>query len=267
MYPINLHHHVPALLSQTFAERMQELKKQGIPFLMGVVDRTNTMFDALQAQIAGVKNVEDASVYIALPNDKNLKPLGLTFGEIPSFSKKRGKLKLGKQFLRSRDYKTAKLFLKLASRDWTIVDHNRMLGVAKELASSFNPMGRLTKNEKGFVYLKVDNLFAAVLYKMLKPHGFKKPPFYSENSAGAHATVIKRNEVQGKPLNLRYLYDPLYFEILDFQIVSPPNWKGVDKAAIVTLRSKTLEKTRTDNNLSPLPNDLPFHITVGIIHK
>lgn len=128
--------------------------------------------------------------------------------------------------------------------------------------------GTLRFSSTGLIYLKVDEIFTEFFKSLLKPRGFSKAPTYKLIGTHISVTALTENaavfsEIIRKDMRLQEPWN-FSFELVAFSIVEPKFWKGIKKAAIITVKSEELENLRLSHELPIKFKGHDFHITVGV---
>jgi len=123
------------------------------------------------------------------------------------------------------------------------------------------------KEEKGFVYVDLEDDYIHKLYTLIREHGFQEPPYFGKQElVGAHVSVIYPAESKEyKIKKIQELGQKICFELTGCEIVYPPDWPGVEKAYILLIDAPELDELRDKYGLPPKSN--AFHITIGIKQK
>ena len=126
--------------------------------------------------------------------------------------------------------------------------------------------GILRKDERGMVYVKVDNNYIHKLIEFIKQEGFEVPPYFGEGLHGAHITVMTSEEslyyAIGQVKECGHL---IRFEPKECKIVHPSTWAPGEWAYLITVEVPMLHQLREKYGLPESKYD--FHITVGIKPK
>jgi hypothetical protein len=142
------------------------------------------------------------------------------------------------------------------------VPHN--IGLIKSLCKG---TGELKKNERGLVFLDIDNRFINTLAPYFEPLGLQKPPYFNIFGLlqGAHIPVIPKRE---SDFNFLSLYKELgmefSFEIEGLYSLMPDSWPEMEQVWFLKVRSPELEAFRRCYFLPSLPSGHSFHIVVAI---
>lgn len=123
--------------------------------------------------------------------------------------------------------------------------------------------GILRRDERGLIYVKIDNNYIHKLIEFIKGEGFEVPPYFGEGLHGAHITVISPEEVIYYALSeITECGHVMRFQPKSCKIVHPPTWPSGEKAFLITIEAPDLEKLREKYRLPK--NKYDFHITIGI---
>lgn len=123
--------------------------------------------------------------------------------------------------------------------------------------------GILRRDERGLIYVKIDNNYIHKLIDFIKDEGFEVPPYFGEGLHGAHITVISPEEVIYYALGeVAECGQVIRFQPKSCRVVHPPTWASGEKAFLITVEAPELEKLREKYQLPK--NKYDFHITVGI---
>jgi hypothetical protein len=126
--------------------------------------------------------------------------------------------------------------------------------------------GTLRKDERGMVYVKVDNNYIHKLIDFIKQEGFDTPPYFGEGLHGAHITVMTPEELLYYAVSdLKECGQVVRFEPKECKIVHPETWKPGELAYLITIEAPLLHKLRKKYGMPERQYD--FHITVGVRPK
>ena len=125
-------------------------------------------------------------------------------------------------------------------------------------------VGQLKQDNKGFVFVDIDDNYIHNLVELIHAEGFEKPPYFGQpDLVRAHITVISVDEAEENNIGkIEELGMEISFTIKACEVVEPEHWENVDFVYLVTIKAPTLEKIRTKYGLTKSPYD--FHITIGI---
>jgi hypothetical protein len=123
--------------------------------------------------------------------------------------------------------------------------------------------GELKQTSEGFVYLDVPGHLITAFLGMIPDRGVEHPREASDPYAGAHISVIKRQEAEGK--KIREVGRRYQYRVKGVEKVKPGTWDGVDTVYFVTVDAPDLEKLRQRHGLSKKISGHDFHITVGLV--
>lgn len=144
-------------------------------------------------------------------------------------------------------------------------------GVCKEIMAyvleNLPQSGTLYQDEKGFVYLDLDDNYILKLNSFIETQGFKIPPYFGDDMHGAHITVITAQESEKYDLigDIVEIGQKYHFLCTGCKEVHPPKWPDVDAVYVITIKAPTLAKLRKQYGLKPPQFD--FHITIGVKYK
>jgi hypothetical protein len=125
--------------------------------------------------------------------------------------------------------------------------------------------GILSKDERGMVYVKVDNNYIHQLIEFIQLEGFEVPPYFGEGMHGAHITVMTPEEILYYAVGeIQECGHVVRFEPKQCQIVHPETWNPGELAYLVTVEAPLLHQLREKYVLPA--NKYDFHITVGVKH-
>lgn len=124
--------------------------------------------------------------------------------------------------------------------------------------------GELCRDERGFVYLKVDDQLLFELNKQFP--GQSLPPYFGPKKAGAHVTVIPVGELPpGTPLP--ELGQKVPFNIASYDSLKPEGWNGVSNVSFLAIHAPALDTFRSNYHLPPKVHGThDFHITFGVTY-
>lgn len=123
------------------------------------------------------------------------------------------------------------------------------------------------KSTNGFVYVDIDDKYVHELIQFIEKSGFQKPPYFADpNLVGAHITVIYPDEMKEYSLEqIKEVGTTIYFQPLECNLATPPNWKEIDQVYFIVVDSPQLDQIREKYGL---PNrEYKFHITIGVKPK
>ena len=131
-----------------------------------------------------------------------------------------------------------------------------------EIAVQQTLQDAVLKCQGDFVYLDIDD--SIVHAAELPSNEFEEPPYFGrEGLVGAHISVIYASEHPSCAVNqINELGKSILIQPLKYQIVNPPNWKGVESVYILTFESTELDQIREKYGLNP--KEHPYHLTLGI---
>lgn len=117
--------------------------------------------------------------------------------------------------------------------------------------------GTLTKNDQGFVYLKISDEQIFSLLKYCGKMGVEPPPYFKEGMAGGHISVIAASEKTGQISKLGQKFS--------FRISHADSFdQGTKRIHLIAVACPELEQVRLEQGLSRrLGGDHDFHITYG----
>lgn len=122
--------------------------------------------------------------------------------------------------------------------------------------------GILEMDDRGFVYVDVDDDYILRLVQFIKGEGFEEPPYFDAAGLhGAHITVMRPGELKCDE-KIKEAGQTVYFNVKECQIVKPPHWTDVECIYIITVEAPYLDKLREKYGLPKLIYD--FHITIGV---
>lgn len=127
--------------------------------------------------------------------------------------------------------------------------------------------GTLHQNQKGFIYLDIEDRFILSLIPYLKVLGLIKPPYFNlfTPPEGAHVPVISAHEAAFyNSSNLAETGKEFSFEIEGLYSMEPTLWPEVEQVWFFKLHSPELEAFRKSRFLLPRPGGHSFHIAVAI---
>lgn len=131
------------------------------------------------------------------------------------------------------------------------------------IMTSLPKYGILRRDERGLIYVKIDNNYIHKLIAYIQDEEFEVPPYFGEGLHGAHITVISPEEVIYYALGeIIECGQVICFQPKTCRIVHPPTWASGEKAFLITIEAHELEKLREKYQLPK--NKYDFHITIGI---
>lgn len=124
--------------------------------------------------------------------------------------------------------------------------------------------GFLKQDEKGFVYVDIEDAYIHALIPFIKEEGFEEPPYFNAPGMhGAHISVIYAEEAKKYHVpKLTEVGMDIPFKITgckDFRFPEGHNW---EKAYVLLVDAPKLAIIRKKYGLPP--SKYGFHITVGI---
>lgn len=123
--------------------------------------------------------------------------------------------------------------------------------------------GTLRQDGRGFVYLDVPDEYVQQLQQLYQDLGMELPPYFGEGRAGAHITVMTKEE--GRGISLKELGQKISFNVAGIDTVEPEGWNGVNRVWYVLSASAELEAIRASYGFTPkVAEHHDFHITFGI---
>lgn len=126
------------------------------------------------------------------------------------------------------------------------------------------PNSGTLKAGNGFIYVDVDDKYVHDLIQFIEKSGFQKPPYFEDsNLVGAHITVVYPDEM--KKYNLDQISESgttIHFDPVECKLITPPNWKEIDKVYCIVVNSPQLDEIREKYGL-PI-REYRFHITIGV---
>ena len=126
--------------------------------------------------------------------------------------------------------------------------------------------GILRKDERGMVYVKVDNNYIHKLIEFIKQEGFEVPPYFGEGLHGAHITVMTPEEILYYAIGeIKECGHVVRFEPKDCKVVHPETWNPGEVVCLITVEAPMLHKLRQKYRMPESKYD--FHITVGVKPK
>ncbi len=127
--------------------------------------------------------------------------------------------------------------------------------------------GTLYQDEKGFVYLDLDDNYILKLNSFIEDQGFKIPPYFGDEMHGAHITVITAQESEKHDLigGIIEIGQKYHFLCTGCKEVHPPKWPDIDDVYVITIKAPILTKLRKQYGLKRPQFD--FHITIGVKYK
>lgn len=122
--------------------------------------------------------------------------------------------------------------------------------------------GELCRDERGFVYVKIDDEILFDLQKRFPE--FELPPYFGEGRAGAHISVMSKGELPAD-FQISEIGQKIPFTLSYFESLKPMGFSGVKEVAFVGLASPKLGEIREKYGLTPkMNNNHDFHLTFGI---
>lgn len=136
----------------------------------------------------------------------------------------------------------------------TIVSHAK---------NSYPPSGKLTVDERGFIYVKLPDQLVFDLFSLLNNRNTTIPPYFEENSYGAHISVVLASESR-RAVHLNAIGKEIPFTITGCYSVEPENWPEMERVWFLTLDAPELSQIRTELGLDPKIMGHEFHITFAL---
>ena len=127
--------------------------------------------------------------------------------------------------------------------------------------------GVLKKNERGLVFLDIDNRFITSLTPYFEAAGMIRPPYFNIFGIvqGAHIPVIPKREADFNFLSLyKEMGSEFAFEVDGLYSLAPDSWPEMKEVWFLKVRSPELESFRRNYFLPPLPGGHSFTIVVAI---
>ena len=113
----------------------------------------------------------------------------------------------------------------------------------------------------GFVYVDVDDAYIHTLLPYLSEEGFEMPPYFGQvGLVGGHITIIDAGEITC--CDIQECGQSVSFTPIEGMVVSPPSWKGIEKAYLIIVEAPELDEIRMTHGLSL--RKYPYHITIGV---
>jgi len=123
--------------------------------------------------------------------------------------------------------------------------------------------GTLLQDEKGMVYISIDNNYIHKLIEFIREEGFEIPPYFGTGLHGAHITVVTVEEAALHTVGTILEHGQrVRFEPKECQVVHPPAWAEGDLAYLITIEAPFLDELRQKYGLPKSRYD--FHITIGV---
>lgn len=120
-------------------------------------------------------------------------------------------------------------------------------------------IGVLIEEQRGFVYLKVDDNYINQLFSILNPPEYTKPQYFRRfDSPGAHISVFYVDE-RNRTGEIKEKGQKYSFKIKGLSFVPPKTQEYL----VLEVESPDLEQLRKNYGLSPLLQGHPFHITIA----
>lgn len=126
----------------------------------------------------------------------------------------------------------------------------------------------LKQNDQGFVYLDVPDEKLFSLNKLYKDLGMELPPYFGSGRAGAHISVMSKDELpNGMRLRSEDIGKVYTCHITHMDAVQNQGSKGSQKVYFLGTRCSKLESLRKNYGLTPRIEDHDFHLTFGIQYR
>lgn len=124
--------------------------------------------------------------------------------------------------------------------------------------------GVLCRDERGFVYVKVDD---EIIFELNKIFGGSLPPYFGKGKHGAHVTVFPVGELS-KDIPISEIGKKIKFNIAFCDALRPQAFKGVRQVSFLSIHSPELDSLRGKYGLPPkIQGSHDFHITFGIEYE
>lgn len=127
--------------------------------------------------------------------------------------------------------------------------------------------GTLRQDERGFVYVDIDDEYIYKLNALIKDEGYEMPPYFGWKGAhGAHISVIYAKEAKNyKVKEIKEVGSTIYFKPKSCSAVEPGSWDDVEEVFVITVEAPILDKLRKKYGLPKAHYD--FHITIGLKYR
>lgn len=124
--------------------------------------------------------------------------------------------------------------------------------------------GNLQIDDRGFIYLSVENEYIYEILPFLEIPGVQPPPYFDGIfQGGAHISVGLISE-SCDTFNIEGYSEEIPFSVTGCYFREPENWRDVETIAFLTVESERLSEIREDMALSPKILNQEFHITIGV---
>jgi hypothetical protein len=127
--------------------------------------------------------------------------------------------------------------------------------------------GILRQNERGHVYLDIDNQFILALLPYLTVQGLARPPYFNLFSSpdGAHIPIIPAREAYFQDIaSVSEIGREFSFELEGLYSVQPSSWPEVEEVWFFKVHCPELEQLRRKYFLPPLPGGHFFIIATAV---
>lgn len=136
-----------------------------------------------------------------------------------------------------------------------------------EYATSHLPLYGTLKNEKGFIYLDIDDRYIHALVPLIAKLGFEAPPYFGgKGLVGAHISLIYAEEFEKYHLKeIKECGKKFAFTLKDCEVVyinSETRLKGAEELYYMIVNCDELKEVRHKYGLEASPYGL--HITIGV---
>jgi hypothetical protein len=138
--------------------------------------------------------------------------------------------------------------------------------IIEYIFDNFTEAGELKQDDRGFVYVDLDDQYVYKLNEFIKDQGFEIPPYFGPNMYGAHISVVYSKESEKYQLGeIAEVGSTIYFRPVGCKTVPPGSWADVEEVYVITVDAPILDKIRKKYGLPKSTYD--FHITIGVKYK
>ena len=123
----------------------------------------------------------------------------------------------------------------------------------------------LKQDTNGFVYLDINDDFIKNLHQTFAPAEAQLPPYFGPGKAGAHISVILKDESQPGQLALAEIGQSFAFRLVNINTVQPKGFTDVNRVWFLTTACSQMGDLRAKYGLSSrIHGDHDFHLTFAV---